>query len=148
MNIVHMGRDFGSQRTHADSQLEYSSQLTCSLMDIFPENFVLSPLLHVYNNLVRNKQHIFNIPVYFRVESDQHIEVPDVGVAGEARRLVGAEALDPVVGEVETQEGEGAYVVKGLQVEGVKAVVGQREDLEAVQVLEGLVPQVHDPVAL
>ncbi len=50
--------------------------------------------------------------------------MPDVRVAGEPGRLVGAEALDPVVGHVQPEEGEGAHVVEGLQIEAAKAVVG------------------------
>ena len=74
--------------------------------------------------------------------------MPDVRVAGVPGRLVGPKALDPVVGEVQPQEGQRAHIVEGVQVEGADAVVGEGEELEAVQVLEGLVLQVRDPVPL
>ena len=74
--------------------------------------------------------------------------MPDVRVAGVPGRLVGPKALDPVVGEVQPQEGQRAHIVESVQVEGANAVVGEGEELEAVQVLESLVLQVRDPVPL
>jgi len=52
------------------------------------------------------------------------------------------------VGHVQPEEGEGAHVVEGLQIEAAKAVVGEGEALEAVQVLEGLVAKLADPIAV
>ncbi len=52
------------------------------------------------------------------------------------------------MGHVQPQEGEGAHVVEGLQVEAAEAVVGEGEALEAVQVLEGLVAEFADPIAV
>ena len=52
------------------------------------------------------------------------------------------------MGHVQPEEGEGAHVVEGLQIEAAKAVVGEGEALEAVQVLEGLVAEFADPIAV